>query len=287
MILEELQANSNKKKPTKLSPIKESKAIEIFYYRELKKLVNTLKKEVNERVIPLLKSAEVVTDSAYDVLAQLELIRNKFTNLEAFSSRLAGDVLQRVNQNAKTRFLNTVNSAFGVDISNVISEKGLSDVVALQRQKNKVLIKSIPEEFLKEVEMVVTNGLSTGMRHEAIAKQLNGIKNISSVFGKLENRVKMIARNETASINANINKARYESAGVDIYEWQSSEDERSRDSHDVLNGKYCTFKDATLYADTLEEVKAGKWKKRSSIGGINKEPGIDYNCRCNAIPIIE
>ena len=37
----------------------------------------------------------------------------------------------------------------GVDITNVLNEKGINEVVALQRQGNKTLIKSIPEEFLK------------------------------------------------------------------------------------------------------------------------------------------
>ena len=118
-------------------------------------------------------------------------------------------------------------------------------------------------------------------------KQLKGIKNISSSFGKLENRIKMIARNETSTINATINKARYEQLGIKIYQWQTANDERVRDTHEVLEDKYCTYDDDTVYADTLEDAKAGKWKKRSSISAVQKAPGMDYNCRCVAIAVID
>lgn len=277
-------------KRTKLSPIKESKRIQLEYLRELRKLANSLKKQVREKIIPMLKTSqvtEVTTDSVSSIIAQLELLRNDMLNVTPFADRVSKEVVESVNANSKNKFLVGVNAAVGVNLTRVLKEENLTDIVALQRQKNKVLIKSIPEEFLKGVEITVQNGLAQGLRPEAIAKQLNGIKGISSVFGKLDNRVKMIARNEISTINANINKARFQNLGIKIYQWKTAQDDRVRPDHNVMNNKYCKFEDDSVYADSLKDAKAGKWKKRASIGGVQLGTGIDFNCRCASIAIIE
>lgn len=286
-MLNQIQTNIKRKKPTKLSPIKESKAVELMYYKALIGLVKAMEESVNSQLLPKLEEAKIIKDSALDIITVLESLRSRFTNIEAFANQVSSSVVNKINETNKNRFLNTANKAFGVDLTNVINENSLNEVVALQKQKNKVLIKSIPEEFFKEVEMIVSNGLTSGLRHEEIAIQLKGIKGITSTFGKLENRVKMIARNEVSSINANLNQARYENVGISIYEWQSSNDERTRPSHESLDGKICSYRDATVYADSIDEAAKGKWKKRSSIGAVEKNVGIDFNCRCVAVPIIE
>lgn len=287
MKIQEIKKSQGKKKYLKLTAIREPRKIQLEYYRELKKLVKELKKAVNEELIPELKDTSITKDSVLGVLSVLEGIRQKFSNITGFATNVSNELVGAVSSNGKNRFLKSVNSKMGVDITSVLNEKGINEVVALQRQKNKVLIKSIPEEFLKSVEVVITNGIANGESYKSMEKQLKGIKNISSSFGKLENRIKMIARNETSSINATINKTRYEQLGISIYEWQTANDERVRDSHDSLEGKYCTYNDDTVYADTLEDAKAGKWNKRSSLSAVQKAPGMDFNCRCGAIPIID
>jgi len=285
-MLTALQKNSKKRKPTKLSPIKENKAIQALYYKKLKQLVNELKKAVREQIIPKLKDSKITHDAPADILTALEMLRQKFTNIDGFAKSVSNEIVNKINKNNENRFLKGVNAAFGVDLENVINKQGLNDILELQKQKNKVLIKSIPEEFFKQIEVIVSNGIANGVRHEEIARQINGIKGISSTFGKLENRVKMIARNETSSINANLNKARHESVGIKFYEWGTSGDERVRHSHSVMDKKICKYDDPTVYADTIEDAVKGKWKKRSSIGGVEKNAGIDYNCRCVAQAII-
>jgi len=287
MKIKEIKAATGSKKDIKLKPIKEPRKIQLEYYRELKKLTKELKEAVNKELLPALKGTSITKDSVVSVLGIMESIRRRFSNIEGFSSSLSNDIVNAVNNNGKQRLLNSVNANMGVDITNVLNEQGLNEIVALQRQKNKVLIKSIPEEFLKSVEVVITNGIANGESYKEMERQLKGVKNISSTFGKLDNRIKMIVRNETSSINASINKARYEQLGINLYQWETSQDERVRADHDVMQGKYCTFDDATVYADTLVDAKAGKWKKRSSIGGVQKAPGMDFNCRCVALAIID
>lgn len=302
MDLKTLAKNQNKKKPIKLKTVNAPRTLEVQYIKAIKELSNQLKEFVRLEILPNLESAtkqvQATTDSVSDILRALNRMNARFGNIQAFSESVASKLIEGLNIANRTRFVSSVKSQFGIDPELMINQNNVRDIVELQKNKNVALIKSIPQEFIKDIEVIVQNGISEGLRHEEIARQIKGIKNISSVFGKLDNRVKLIARNEVGTINSNLRKARFESAGVDLYEWSTSNDERvrgnpngkypnARPRHDVMDGKICTFKDLTVYADNLEDAKNGKWKKRSSIGGVEKHPGQDISCRCNAIAIID
>lgn len=273
-------------KTQKLKAVKEPKLISLEYYKELKRLANELKRDVRELLIPAIKDTTLVTDSVSDILRIVNQLQTKYSNIIAFSQPVANRVVNSINRYNKNSFSKKSESQLGVNINNILKENDIEDMITLQIQKQMSLIKSIPEEFLKEVEIIITNGLSEGLRHEEIARRLKGVKNISSTFGKLDNRVKMIARNEIGNINGALNKARQQNAGIDYYQWDTSGDESVRDSHKVMNNKYCKWNDATVYADNLEDIKNNKWKKRSSIGGVQHHPAMDYNCRCVSLAVI-
>ena len=235
------------KKPKKLSPIKESKSIELYYYKELRKIVNEMESDVRNELYPVLSEAKITIDSNPLVtLSILANLREKWSKIYFIAKNISSIFVSKLNSVNRDKFLKSVNRGLGINIETMINERGLNDIVALQRQKNEVLIKSIPEEFFKGIEIEIQNGISNGLRPEQIQKNISGIKGIRSNFGKLENRIKMIARQETAVINSQLTKARYESAGVELYEWSTSEDERVRKSHRVLNGKICKMSDNTL-----------------------------------------
>lgn len=274
------------KKPKKLSPIKESKAIELYYYNELRKIVKEMESDVRNELYPILSEAKITIDNnPLITLSILTSLREKWSKIDFIAKNISSNFVNGLNRVNRDKFLKSVNSGLGINIETMINERGLNDIVALQRQKNEVLIKSIPEEFFKGIEIEIQNGISNGLRPEQIQKNISGIKGISSLFGKLENRIKMIARQETSVINSQLTKARYESARVELYEWSTSEDERVRKSHRVLNGKICKMSDNTVYADSIEDAKKGKWKKRSSIGAVELDVGIDFKCRCTRLPL--
>lgn len=270
--------------------ITEPKNIQREYYRELNKLANALKSDINEKLMPVVQRTNVTdstNDSVSEILTVVRELQNKYSNILAFSAPVANSVVRSVNRYNKNKFNKKSESQLGINPELVIGEGNINEMLALEASKQTALIKSIPDQFLKEVEVIITNGLSEGLRHEEIARQIKGIKNISSTFGKLENRVKLIARNEVENMNGTLNKYRQQNAGVNIYQWQTAGDERVRPSHRAMNGKYCKWDNATVYADTLEDAKANKWKKRSSIGGVEKHPAMDYNCRCVGLGVIE
>jgi hypothetical protein len=75
-----------------------------------------------------------------------------------------------------------------------------------------------------------------------------------------------------------ITEARMQEAGLDMYIWSTSGDERVRESHRLLDGLLCRWdKDSVYSAD------GGKtWKKRPA-GSYIGIPGSDFSCRCVAL----
>ena len=279
------------KKPKTLSLLKTPRAVELEYYKQLKQLANEMKKDINETILPILENVSL--DSKYtkdvgvaDLLSALNILQGKYSNIFSFASRVANSIVSRLLNMGNDKFRKTLESAYGVDVGRMINQNKLNDLVALQRRKQEVLIKSIPSQFFNQIEMIIQNGVSGNKTYKAIANEIKGISGISSTFGKLDNRIKLIARQEVSVINESLNVARAKSADISLYTFQTSGDERVRESHQVMDGKVCKIDDDTVYADSVEDANAGNWKNRSSIGGVELAPRFDYSCRCNSIFII-
>jgi len=299
MEIKELSNLTGKKPPKQLAPVREPRMIELEYYRGLKSFANLMKKYVRENLMQELKALQPqYTQDGYadDLKTIFDRMRTFIMN--SIPVALASRMVKGVELQNRKRYASKLGSSFGIDVEGILVSEGLQQFTEAQIAKNATLIKSIPEEFIKNIETIVYNGVTSGLRHSEIAKQISGVKDISSAFGKLDNRVKIIARNEVASINSQINRKRTQELGVDIYEWLTADDERVRGNpggrypnakprHDVMRGKICRWDDPTVYADSLKDAKAGKWKKRSNIGGPDQHPGEPILCRCAAIPIIE
>jgi len=232
-----------------------------------------MRKDIREQHMPLVKSLEnqYATDGYADQITQLVAsLSLKYGNVTSLLAKQTAEaVVGSVASKNKKGFNASINKAVGVDLSNVLVDEGLNDFLEAQVNKNVSLIKSIPDEYFKSIETVVMNGTANGLRWEAIAREIGGIKDISSVNGKLQNRIKLIARNEASNINASINKRRQEQLGVEKFKWQTAQDERVRQSHAQINGN--------VY----------DWDSLPTVDGVKTSPGQPINCRCIAIPVIE
>jgi SPP1 gp7 family putative phage head morphogenesis protein len=257
------------------SPVRSQKMLENKYKVELNKLGRAMIKAVRERVLSYLKTNEelYVVDTLAD---QIELIfatlNRDFTGtlVATFANSTATNIINTLNNNNKRRFNKSIESVTGVDLGNIIQVEGLQSFVDLNINKNVSLIKSLPEEYLKEVETIVSNGLVSGARYSTIANQITA--KVGSSNSKLAGRIKTIARNEIQTINAQFNLRRSESLGITKGIYRTSEDESVRPCHAELNG-------------VEYELAKGAWSKTCK---KFIQPGItDINCRCDYSPIIE
>jgi SPP1 gp7 family putative phage head morphogenesis protein len=269
-------AKQNGKKGTAEIAIKPIPKIEaVQYFKELNKLTKSMRQDIKNELMPLLKALEssYAVDGYADQVSQLvrRLTLKYQTITDLFGKSTAQKMVNSVSMKNEKAFNTLVKRSVGVDLTEIIADEGLNDFLEGQVNKNVTLIRSIPDEYFKSIETVVMNGTANGLRWEAIAREIGGIKDISSVNGKLQNRIKLIARNETSNLNASISKKRMETLNITEARWQTAEDERVRQCHKVRDGK-------------VYNIKKGLF---SSCDNKTLWPGSDINCRCVAIPIIK
>ncbi|RLB93609.1 MAG: hypothetical protein DRH26_03475 [Deltaproteobacteria bacterium] len=255
-----------KKIKTKIvPPVKSQRGIERQYRKQLNKLGKALILAVRTDVLAYLKAnqAAYTMDGVGDQLGVIfEQLSGKFlgTATASFAKETASTMVSKVTSTNKSKFDRSVARAIGVDLGSVVQTEGLEDLLTLSKKKNEVLIKSLPEEYLKQVETIVNNGVVSGARYETIAKEITAKTGANS---KLAGRIKTIAMNEVQTINSQITLRRSDSLGITEGIFRTSEDERVRTCHKELNGiKYL--------------LREGAWSKTC---GKFILPGItDINC---------
>ena len=141
--------------------------------------------------------------------------------------------------------------------------------------KNVSLITSVKNDYLNDVEKAIRESYLQNGRAENLATIIHERTNVS------KSRARLIARDQTAKINAELDQARMQALGVKLYIWQTSKDERVRHTHANMQGVLCRFDDDTVYSKD-----GGKtWIKREADKPKCK-PGVEIQCRCFAKAIL-
>lgn len=118
------------------------------------------------------------------------------------------------------------------------------------------LIKSVQREQLDKIGFMIKRGIRDGRLAKNITKDIRQ----TTALGK--RRAQLIARNAPLQYSGALTKLNQMSAGIKSYVWQSSRDERVRDSHRKFDGEIFDW---------------------SSSG---PHPRSEVNCRCDAVPFI-
>lgn len=262
------------KKMMKIPPIKSQRAMELAYTVELNKIGSLMLAEIRKELLPYLKNNEQTyrSDSLGDDIGKIfNGFSAKFTGSlsGSLAESIANKFVAKVDLWNKKKFNKSIERASGVDLGNIVATEGLSDFLSLSSQKNASLIKSLPEKFFSDIEVIVNNGLVNGTKYNEIAKQ---IMSKTGASGKLASRIKTIARNETQTLNAQLTVRRSKSLGIKRGVYITAGDVSVRACHKELNG-------------VEFDLNKGAWSKICQKYII---PGVtDINCRCSYSPIIE
>lgn len=276
--------NKKLKRPKKwLFPM----SLERRYKKLLKWLVRQIRGLVNEQLKPkiptFLQEVEetypnndsVKIDSFIDdfqnVMRSIEQSLKPFVDYAKFEAEEIGSEIAEYN---KVQFQKVNNSVFGIDI--FIDEPYLRDQLELFASQNSTLIESLTDDTLSEVSGIVERGLVEGSRFTEVSRDLQ------KRFGISRRRADLIARDQTSKLNSSLTRLRQQSVGADTYRWQTSNDERVRESHRMMSGKVCSWEDPTIW---LNE-QTGKWEKRPQ-SASQAHVGYDINCRCVGLVRIE
>lgn len=159
-------------------------------------------------------------------------------------------------------FMAAAKRALGVDLSAVVREDDLGDYLRLAAARNTSMIKNLSDDAVKRVQQVVLDGLIAGTPRAEVQKSL------TKQLGISDNRAKLIAQDQMAKLNSDLNRIRHEQAGVKEYVWTTAHDERVRPLHRALDGKQYRYGEPT-----------------GAEGGL--QPGQPVRCRCIARAVVE
>jgi len=135
-------------------------------------------------------------------------------------------------------------------------------------QENAKLISSFPTNVQRRaVASGAAAHFQAGGRAEEFGEWLSGVA---------RSRAHLIARTEISKASAALTQAHSEELGIDWYVWETSKDQRTRQSHKKMQGVLIRFDDPPS-----PEALIGQ---HSTLGHYNA--GQAPNCRCYAAPVI-
>lgn len=147
----------------------------------------------------------------------------------------------------------------------------LGSVIHQQVERNAEIIKTLPTDISKRVTQHIYRESMKGVRASEITKQI-----MTFFPDATKAKANLIARTETSKTSTALTQARSESVGIGWYRWRTSEDQRVRESHKLMDNVLVRWDDPPS-PEKLDGI-------RSALG---KYPaGGAPNCRCYPEPVI-
>jgi SPP1 gp7 family putative phage head morphogenesis protein len=142
---------------------------------------------------------------------------------------------------------------------------GVTRAVNAARKENVALIKGIDPTTAKALGAALKSGQEQGVRHEQLVEQVTAITGYGGA------RAKLIARDQTMKFNSSVMQAQARAAGITQYRWRTTRLENVRPYHKRLENTLHSWNDPPI----------------TNPKGDRNHPGEDYQCACQAEPVIE
>lgn len=263
-------------------PLNYSAALKARYEKELRTLIAKMARETQrsiarlfdgnaaneyfEKQEELASMDESISSSSKKVLNGLYL---KFYSLfSGKSDELAKNMVNGANNASKSALKSSVKQLTGgLELKTDFIPAGLKEVVKSSITENVSLIKSIPEEYFKNITGAVMRSITNGSG----TKEL--ISTMKKYYGETDRRAKNIALDQTRKAYNSINKQRMMAAGFKKFKWlHSNGGQHPRKSHIAMSGNIYSFDDLPVI--NQEQVDKGYSAPERGI------PGQAINCGC-------
>jgi len=257
--------------------------------REYRRITNTYMTVLNKALakhLPTIRRAiEAEREGLYqDASSNLyKTIARVFTQIrnEIDKAYTAFDLNRKIQQIANRtqklgirQWKNVVHQTLGINlVDDYYKGEFLRNTMELWVDKNVNMIKTIPQNTLDQMQNIVLDGYKNGLPNTKIGRQ------IQDAYGMERRRAQLLARDQTAKLNADITQAQQRDAGVNEYIWSTAKDERVRPCHADLDGQRCSWDEPPeQWYDT---------KKKGRVYCGYAHPGEFYLCRCVPKPVFD
>jgi SPP1 gp7 family putative phage head morphogenesis protein len=245
-----------------LPPIAPRLAPEKQYLVALRTILTAAAREVREGIIPLYQQERQVRSYTGDAREEwFARLRSLINEMEATVTGTVSGILDLEAKQHTKGFMAAAKRALGIDLAAVIHDEDLVEYVQMAVARNTSLIKNFGDDLLKRIEQTVYDNSIAGNTVATLRAKLK------EQFGISDRRAKLIAQDQTAKFNSDLNKVRQTQAGVTSYQWMTSHDERVRERHRRLDGKEYKWGEPTGAEDGLP-------------------PGQPIRCRCVARGVV-
>ena len=180
-----------------------------------------------------------ITSNAKKVLKKLS---DRFNQLFALKSRpLADKMIDGVTEQSESTLHTSLKQlSGGLSLKTGVVPAGMEDVAQASIAENVSLIKSIPEQYFKDVTGSVMRSITVGKGLKTLVPDL--MKYQAETGKRTKRRVELLALDQTRKAYNTINKQRLQKIGVKQFEWvHSNAGQKPRDSHRKISGHIFSF----------------------------------------------
>ena len=256
------------------------------YNHNIQKLVKKMTTEVRVKLISFFKSQlgidffkkqQQMAAMDVSIASQARILMNELTSkfTQLFSKKsptLAEKMIEGAANSSQTQLHSSLKQlSGGLSLKTGVVPKGMEEIAKASIAENVSLIKSIPEQYLKNVTGAVMRSITTG---HGLADLVPAIKKYD---GQTQRRARNLALDQTRKAYNSINQQRMQAVGVKQFEWiHSGGGQEPRQSHLKMDGKIFDFENLIEQQTALGVPKEDQ--------GI---PGQAINCRCTMLPVID
>ena len=209
------------------------------------------------RMAAVVAQAQDASLPTLDIMAAINELRGRWTKFFAESAK-------KMAETFTGRMFSTSDRSFQASLKDagwavkMEMTPAMRDAVQASIQENIGLIRSIPEQYLGQVEGIVMRNYAAGRQLKPMADELRAL------YPKAANRAKLISRDQSNKIHTVTTRARQLELGITEAIWMHSHGGKEpRPDHVAANGRKYNVAEGCL------------------ISGELIYPGTKINCRCS------
>ena len=260
-----------------LKPIAKNKIAEVYYRRamtqEMDRMLKSMIAEIKRAytTIPV-QNAKLTDAERYNRLKKiLERLRKQYGDkLDKNAEKIIKKYMGKATDGVTKSIIDSLRVVYGKEFTMNFDRRKYARLLRARGITNAELIKNATSQIISNVTNITYDGVTTGQSWKAVEQDLYKQRHIAA------DRIKRIARDQTAKLNENLNEMSQRDAGVEFFEWMTANDERvstGKGGHKQLDGKIYKWGDTANYPviDTY---------------GNRGVPAQRVNCRCTALPVV-